>query len=79
MGRWIEQNWTPADGSGLSRRARQGGVYQACVPADIHTLQVAVPASLSHRAARVEQELIRLSRTDTGQGMEGIACLLLQD
>lgn len=78
MGQWVEQRWIPADGSGLSRRARQGGTFHAFVPAPLSDHHPTISPGLSRAAAAVEQDLSRLARTDTAEGLEGVARLLMR-
>lgn len=82
MAEWIEQQWLPADGPGLSRRARMGGTYRAFLPDPLVTRHIVVPAALSREASQVEQQIRDLSnrgtRRATGTGLEGIARFLLR-
>lgn len=78
MGRYVEQQWIPADGSGLSRRARQGGTYRAFTPEPLVDHSPRIPSRLSRLAAAVEHDLTRLARTDTAEGLEGVARLLMR-
>lgn len=78
MAELIEQNWIPADGSGLSRKDKQGGVFHAFVPDTPLGEGIYVDRAVALRAARVERALVRLnSARDSGQ-LEGIARLLMR-
>lgn len=82
MSEWVERRSHRADHPGASRRARTGGIYRTYLPDLLHSRRIDVPASLSHKASRVEQLILALSNRGplhrTGPGLEGISRFLLR-
>lgn len=77
MGRWMTQHWIPADGSGLPKRARRGGSYQAYVP-ELLTAELKPTPEIIQTAARVERKLLNLNQSTNVIGLEAIARFLLR-
>lgn len=78
MPQFVEQQWIPQDGYGLSRRAKQGGTYFAFLPDPISHAQLTISSNLSQKAAAVERRIIDLVRSSEVVGLEGISRFLLR-
>lgn len=78
MAKTVELKWIPADGSGLSRRAKQGGKYYAFVPDPLAGMSLKLPSELSRRIVRIEREIHNLGMRDNTHSLEGVARLLLR-
>ena len=78
MAKTVELEWIPADGSGLSRRAKQGGKYYAFVPDPLAGMSLKLPSELSRRIVRIEREIHNLGMRDNTHSLEGVARLLLR-
>ncbi|OFK68905.1 Fic family protein [Corynebacterium sp. HMSC074A09] len=78
MAKTVELEWIPADGSGLSRRAKQGGKYHAFVPDPLAGMSLKLPSELSRRIVRIEREIHNLGMRDNTHSLEGVARLLLR-
>jgi|GEM_PF-6939323 conserved hypothetical DNA-binding protein len=65
MPQWGTPNWIPADGSGISRRDRQGGSYEAYIPDTLSDASLVIPAELAQKAAEIERSVIALGRRET--------------
>lgn len=78
MAETVELEWIPADGSGLSRRAKQGGKYYAFVPDPLAGMSLKLPSELSRRIVRIEREIHNLGMRDNTHSLEGVARLLLR-
>lgn len=84
MAEWVERQWISIGGSGLGRRARVGGKYQAFCPDPLGSRGLSLPTELSRSASRTEQKILELSdrgtrrQSDSGAGLEGIARFLLR-
>lgn len=77
MGEWLERTWLPADGSGLSRRAKAGGMYRAYL-SDPLSQGISISPEIAARAGILERQLLSLTRKDTAFGIEGISRFLLR-
>lgn len=77
MGARLEKTWLPADGSGLSRRAKAGGKYRAYLP-DPLSEGISISPEIAARAGILERQLLSLTRKDTAFGLEGISRFLLR-
>ena len=78
MAKTGELEWIPADGSGLSRRAKQGGKYHAFVPDPLASMSLKLPSELSRRIVRIEREIHNLGMRDNTHSLEGVVRLLLR-
>ncbi|MDK4239382.1 hypothetical protein QPX08_07705 [Corynebacterium propinquum] len=65
MPQWGTPNWIPADGSGISRRDRQCGSYEAYIPDTLSDASLVIPAELAQKAAEIERSIIALGRRET--------------
>lgn len=78
MHRWEERQWTPADGSGLSRANKMGGKFLAHVPAKLADHAITIPSELSQRAAHIERRILELAHFEGAGQLESIARLLMR-
>lgn len=78
MPQWVTRNWIPADGSGISRRDRQGGSYEAYIPDTLSDASLVIPVELAQKAAEIERSIIALGRRDGAGQLESIARLLMR-
>ena len=78
MAKTGELEWIPADGSGLSRCAKQGGKYHAFVPDPLASMSLKLPSELSRRIVRIEREIHNLGMRDNTHSLEGVVRLLLR-
>ncbi len=78
MPQWVTRNWIPADGSGISRRDRQGGSYEAYIPDTLSDVSLVIPVELAQKAAEIERSIIALGRRDGAGQLESIARLLMR-
>ncbi|APT92035.1 DNA-binding protein [Corynebacterium phocae] len=81
MSRYESRNWVPADGSGLSRRDKEGGEYHVFFPDKILSddfRDIGITPEVARKAAQVERSVARLSKESNSASFEGIARLLLR-
>ena len=78
MPRLIEQFWQPVDGSGLTRKDREGGPYQAFVPDMLSDLTFRLTPELSQHIVAVEKKIRALGESNSAQSLEAISRFLLR-
>lgn len=58
MPQWVTRNWIPADGSGISRRNRQGGRYEAYIPDTLSDASLVIPVELAQKLRKSREALL---------------------
>jgi Fic family protein len=71
MGRLVSQRWTPDPRAFGSRRARQGGTFQAYVPRPLAEWSVALDARTAADIADAEKSIVELDRRAEAAGGRG--------
>ena len=74
----IERQWMPADGTGLSRRDKAGGTYEAYAPDKLRSPKWQVEPDIARFAAQVERKIVDIRQLPASGQLESIARLLMR-
>lgn len=78
MPRYEQRFWLPADGTGLPRRDKIGGAYEAYVPDTLSTKSLVIDPELAQKSAEIERSIIALGSHKGSGHLESIARLLMR-
>lgn len=78
MPHYVTESWIPDAGSGIPRRDKAVGPFQAYVPAHLASKAWTFSPELTSRAARIEREILRLNRHAASGQLESVARLLMR-
>ena len=78
MPHYVTETWIPDAGSGIPRRDKAEGPFQAYVPDHLASKAWTFSPELTSRAARIEREILRLNRHAASGQLESVARLLMR-
>lgn len=78
MPHYVTESWIPESGSGIPRRDKAEGPFQAYVPAHLASKAWTFSPELTSRAARIEREILDLNRHAASGQLESVARLLMR-
>ena len=73
MPHYVTETWIPDAGSGIPRRDKAEGPFQAYVPDHLASKAWTFSPELTSRAARIEREILRLNRHAASGQLESVA------
>ena len=78
MPHYVTESWIPESGSGIPRRDKAEGPFQAYVPDHLVSKAWTFSPELTSRAVRIERDILGLNRHAASGQLESVARLLMR-